>query len=296
MKASIKEKVLLILGGVFLVVLLGLLVFDVTRRGVYSGKMGINVAVVSETSVGVLLLRPEEEMVGWVKLPKYIRIKVFNSEAHYPLESVWSYGVSLKNPFEVMEKSLGQSMGVVISRTVKIVGSSSVENVLGALFQVGLKTDLSIRDRVMIRRFLADALKSKKVLELTIPNNVFDKVTDPDGKDFLEFNSTMSLWTKNKFVSEPILDENADVSINNMSGISGAGNVLSGQLESVGMHVVEVKADLEEQVGGKGCLYSTSKQYEMTELVVRDQVGCQKIAKPEFVGEDVVVGVRIWIK
>ena len=36
MKASIKDKILLILGSAFLIVLLGLLVYDVTRRGVYS--------------------------------------------------------------------------------------------------------------------------------------------------------------------------------------------------------------------------------------------------------------------
>lgn len=295
MKASIKERVLLTLGGVFLVVLFGLLVFDVSRRGVYSGKMGINVAVVGETGASVLLLRPEEEMLGWVRLPKGIRIKVFNSEANYPLESMWGYGVSLGNSFEIMEKSLGQSMGVVIARTIKLDDSSLIENVLGALFQVGLKTDLSIRDRVMIRRFLADAVKSKKVLELTIPNSVFDKVTDLDGKDFLEFNATMSLWTKNKFVTEPVLDENTDVSINNVSGVSGAGNVLASQLGSVGMHVVEVKADLEEKVEGKGCLYSTNMRYEMMESVLREQVGCQKIVKPGFVEED-ELGVRIWIK
>lgn len=295
MKASIKERILLILGGTFLTVLLGLLVFDVTRRGIYSGKMGMNLAVVGNGGISVLLLRPEEGMVSWIRLPKSVRIKVFNSEAHYPLESLWGYGASEKKPFETVEKSLGQSMGVIIARTMKVNDSSLIEKVLGGLFQVGLKTDLSIRDRVAIRGFLADAVKSKKVLELTLPNSVFDKVTDPDGKDFSEFNSTMSMWTKNKFVIESILDENADISINNVSGVTGAGSVLSSQLESAGMHVVEVKADLEEKVEGKGCVY-IGKHYEMTELVLRDQVGCQKIAKLGFVEEDELVGVKIWIK
>ena len=295
MKASIKDKVLLVLGGVFLTVLFGLLIFDITRRGVYRGKMGINMIVVGDERASVLLLRPEEEVVSWIKLPRNIKIKVFDSEALYPLESLWGYGVSLKNPFEVVEKSLGQAMGVVISRTIKLDDSSLMENVLGSLFKVGLKTDLSIRDRVMIRRFLAEAAKSKKVLELTIPGSVFDKISDPDGKEFLEFNGTMALWTKNKFVIESILDENTDISINNISGIAGAGNILSSQLESAGMHVIEVKAGLEETVEGKGCMYSTNTPYEMTEIVIKEQVGCKKIAKPGFVEED-EQGIRVWIK
>jgi hypothetical protein len=223
MKASIKDKVLLILGGIFLIVLLGLLIIDISRRGIYRSDLGINVAIVGDNGVSILLLRPEEGMLGWVRLPKGIRIKVYNSEARYPLDSLWSYGVSEKKPFEILEKSLSQSMGVVISKSIKIDDNSLIENVLGKLFSMSLKTDLSIRDRVMIRSFLADAVKSKKFLELTIPGSVFDKVTDPDGKEFKEFNPTMSLWTKNKFVIEPILNENADISINNVSGISGAG-------------------------------------------------------------------------
>jgi hypothetical protein len=294
MKASIKDKMLLILGGAFLLALLCLLLFDLTRRGVYRLSMGINVVVVGESDMSILLLRPDEEMLGWVRLPKGTRVKVFNSEAHYPLESLWSYGVSEKRPYETVEKSLGQAMGVVISRTIKLADSSSIENVLGDLFSFSLKTNLSIRDRVMIRSFLADAVNSKKVLELTIPESVFDSVVDPDGRSFLEFNQTMTLWTKNKFVLEPILEENADISINNVSGVIGAGSVLSAQLESAGMHVVEVKADTEEKVTGKDCVYSSDKHFEMTELVLREQIGCSKITTPSFVEGD--ERLRLWIK
>jgi hypothetical protein len=294
MKASIKDKILLFLGSAFLLVLLGLLVYDLTRRGVFDSRMGLNVAVVGDKGVSILLLRPEEEMVGWVRMPKNIRIKIYNSEAHYPLESVWNFGVAEKKPFEVLEKSLGQSMGIIVARVIKIDDSSQIENVLGKMLSLSLRTDLSIRDRFLIRQFLADAVKSKKVLEMAVPETVFDKVTDPDGAEFKEFNQTMSLWTKNKFVVEPILNENADISINNVSGISGKGNTLANQLESVGMHVVELKASPEEKVNGNGCLYSSEKQFEMTESILREQMGCLKIAKPEFVESD--ERMRIWIK
>jgi len=277
-----------------LLVLLGLLIFDVTRRGIYNREMGLNIAVVGSDGVSIMLLRPEEEMLGWVKIPGNTRIKIFNSDARYPLNSMWKYGVSEKNPFDILERSLGQAMGVIVSRTVKIDDSNNIENVLGKLYSVGLKTDLSIRDRFMIRQFLTDAVKSKKVLEMTVPDTVFDKVTDPDGAEFREINQSMSLWTKNKFVVEPILTENADISINNISGISGLGNLLANQLESSGMHVIEVKAVPEEIVTGKDCVYSGDKRFAMTELILTEQIGCKKISTPDFAEND--DKLRIWIK
>lgn len=294
MKASIKDKLLLILGSVFLIVLIGLLIFDLTRRGIFNGKMGINIAIVGDRGVSLLLLRPEEEMVEWVKLPTNISVKIFNSEAHYPLESVWSYGVLERNPYEILEKSLGQSMGIVISRTVVVGNGPSIEDLLGKMLLISLKTNLSIKDRFVIRQFVAEAVKSKRILETSVPNTVFDKVIDPDGKEFIEFNQTVNLWTKNKFVVESILDENADVLINNISGVPGKGNIMANQLESSGMHVVEVKADTEEKVSsGKECVFCTDQRYEITEMVLGVQVGCAKIPLPSFIEKD--EKVRIWI-
>lgn len=295
MKGSIKEKALLILGTVFLVVLFGLLLFDLARRGIFDGKMGINIAIVGDNSVSVLLLRPEDQMVGWVSIPQDVRVKVFNSDANYPIGSLWKYGVSENNPYGITEKSLGEAMGVIISRTIKINGDPKIEDVLGKLFSVSLKTDLSLRDRFTVRQFLSGTVNSTKVLELTLPNAVFNIITDPDGKNFLEFNGAMSLWTKNKFVIEAVLNESADISINNMTGISGFGNLLANQLESAGAHVVEVKANTDERVDGKGCIYYTRKQYGMTEAILRDQVGCKKLSvKPSFVEDDDTL--KIWLK
>jgi hypothetical protein len=59
------------------------------------------------------------------------------------------------------------------------------------------------------------------------------------------------------------------------------------------MHVVEVKADTAEKVEGKNCVYSTTTDFKMTETVLREQLGCKKIAKPTF-GDD--ERLRIWIK
>ncbi len=274
--------------------LLGLLVFNILQNGIFSSKMGINVAIVGDNGVSLLLLRPEEQMVSWVDLPADIRVKIYDSSASYPVESLWSYGVAEKKPFETVERSLGQSMGVVIARTIKLNNEGKIGDVLGGLLSVGVKSDLSLRDRVLIRKFLADAVKSKKVLELRLPDSVFDKTADPDGKEFLNINNAvMALWTKNKFVLEPILDESADISINNVSDTEGVGLTLSRQLESAGMHVIEVKADKNSTVSGSGCLYTTGKSFTMTETFLKEQVDCKKIAQTVSTDEE---KIEIWMK
>ena len=279
----------------FLFVLVVFLGVDLTRHGIYSSKVGINIAVVGDNGVSLLILRPEEEMVSWVKLPKNIRIKIYNSDASYPLESVWSYGVAERKPYEIVEKSLGQSMGIIVSRTIKVEDHTLIENVLSKILSLGTKTDLSIKDRLMIRNFLVNSVSSKKILEQSILTNIFDKVVDPDGKEFFEFNKAVNLWTKNKFVIESILNENAYISINNISGKSGLGSVLANQLDSSGMHVIEVKADSSEIVDeSKDCVFTSEKRFVVTEMVLAEQLGCMKILRPKSIEAD--DKIRIWIK
>ena len=278
-----------------MVALAGLMIANILRNGVYSGRMGINVAVIGETGTSLLLLRPEEGLVSWVDLPADMTVKIYNSSASYPVESLWQYSMGEKKPFETVEKSLGQTLGIVLTRTVKMEKGGRIEDVLGQLLDLGLKTDLSVRDRFLIRQFLIDTVNSKKVLTLSLPESVFDETTDPDGKEFLNVNNEiMSLWTKNKFALEPILDESADIAINNISSVEGEGLTLSRQLESAGMRVVEVKADTTATVGGTGCLYEAAKPFTMTEDFLRNQVGCKKI--DSNLKTDSVGSIQIWLK
>ena len=294
MKGSIKEKYLLFLGLFFLVVLLVLLILSFTRRGVYENNFGLNVAVVGEQGVSLLLLRPSEEMVSWVDIPNEAKIKIHDSSASYPITSLWSYGVGERKPYEIVEKSLGQAMSVVIARTIKLDRGGQVEDVLRELISLGTKTDLSIRDRFLIRVFLTESVKSKKMLEYSLPDNVFDKVVEPDGKEFWTFNNAMPLWSKNKFVWESLLDENAEVSINNVSSTQGMGTTLSRQLESSGIHVVEVKADTEDPSIYPGCVYASTKEYTATEEFLKKQVGCRKVSVNS--DSNGLERIRIWIK
>lgn len=294
MKESSKAAVGKVLGIIFLVVLALLLILKVIRQGIYSGSMGVNIAIVGKDKVGLLMLRPDEEVVGWVAFPSNLVVKIYNSEARYPIVSLWDYGVLEKNTYEIVEKSIGLSMGVTIARTIKINGSPSLEEILASLHRLDLKTDLSIRDRFMIRKFLVDSVASKKVLEMDIPKKIFDKTVEPDGKEFVIFNSVASLWTKNKFVLESILSENVDLVVNNLSGLPGLGTQVARQLESAGMRVIEVKSDPTSDVRGKGCLFGVSGSYPFTESLLINQMACTKSVG--VVSSDQEKGITVWLK
>ena len=281
-------------GIIFLVILCGFVVFRVLKEGILSDKLGINLAIVGGSDSAIMILRPDEDILGWVNLPDKLKVKIFNSHAQYPIGSLWDYGISEKNPYEIFEKSLGRSMGVVVSRVIKVQGKASIEEVLASLHKINLKTDLSLKDRFFIRRYLVDAVASKKVLEMDIPANTLDTVIEPDGKEFLVFNNIISLWTKNKFLLESILNENADVSINNLSGQDGLGISVSKQLEAAGIRVVEVKTDLNRDTGGKGCIFVSGGSYPNSEKFLVQQLGCEQRRPDSLASQQ--GGVEMWLK
>lgn len=286
-----------VVGIIFLIVLLTLLLVKVLRQGIYSSRLGMNIAVFGSKGAGLLLIRPEEETVGWVTFPNNLMVKIYNSEAKYPLISLWEYGLLEKNPYEIVEKSIGLSMGVTVARTIKVNGEVSIEGVISHLHRLDMKTNFSPRDRLLLRKFLTETVASKKVLEMDIPQKIFDKTTDPDGKEFVSFNSVATLWTKNKFVLESILTENVDLVVNNISGQSGLGAQVARQLESAGMRVIEVKSDPESAVEGKGCHFMVMGNYPYTESLLVDQMNCVEIRVPEITKSDQrEKGITVWIK
>lgn len=282
------------IGIIFLVILFSLLGIKIWREGIYTNDLGINVVVVGTDKVGILILRPENDVVSWVSLPNNLQIKVFNSEAVYPVVSLWSYGEQVKNSYTVMEKSLGQDMGVALARTIKIYGSAGAGEVLSNLYRPDLKTDLSWRDRFLVDKFLTSAVTSKKLLELEIPTKAYDQIVDPDGKTMLEFNSVTQLWTKNKLILDSILAENVEVTVNNLSGKTGLGTQVAKQMESSGMRVVAVKSDTTENVNGTGCTYKIAGEAPFTERFLQEQLQCKRSIKVS--GQNGTKEITVWLK
>jgi len=282
------------LGFLFVAVFVVLLVVGFTKKGIYSNKLGINVVVVGDLDVSLVLIRPLEGMMTWVRLPQNLSVRIFKTGAVYPLSSLWKYGVSEHNAYQIVGKSLSNTLGVLLPRVVKVKGLSTPENLLGVLHKIGMQSDLSVRDRIAFRRDLVTSVSSKKYFEVDIPSAAIDIKADPDGKEFLEINSVINLWTKNKFVFDTLLGENSNVKVRNLTSINGAGLLLSRQLESAGLRVVEVTAGSGEKFSGTGCVFRSIGGHEYTDYLLTNYSGCRNITTKEDKksGAD---GVEVWI-
>lgn len=281
-------------GLIFVFVLILLLILSFSKKGVYSSQLGINVAVMGDTGTGILLIRPQEGMLGWVNLPANLSVKIVNSGAIYPVSSLWGYGLSEKNTYKVVGESLSSTINVVIPRVVKVKGEASPENVLGQIHKLALQTDLSLRDRWLFRKDLVSYIVSKKTLELEIPKPALTKRVEPDGAEFLDANYVINLWTKNKFVFDSLLGENVNVKVVNQSNLKGAGLNFSKLLESSGLRVVEISSDTNEEHKGEKCIFKTeSDNYPNTAYFLKNYLNCKDITPKKSLqkGE----GIEIWL-
>jgi len=283
------------IGWLFVLVLVLMLGLVFAKRGIYDSKLGINVVVVGDNGVSLILIRPEENLMTWVKLPDNLSVNIVGTSAVYPLSSLWKFGVMEKNPLKITGDSLSVTMGVLLPRVIKISGDSTPENLLGSIHKWNLQTDFSIRDRILFRKDLVASVTSKRFLEIDIPKTAMTKSADPDGQEFLEINYVINLWTKNKFVFDRLLGENSNVKIYNLSSTKGAGLLLSRQLESSGIRVVEVSSNAANKIEGKGCVYKIGgTAHEYTDYLLKNFVNCKFVAKnskEEGIGD----GIDIWL-
>ncbi len=282
------------LGYLFVAVFVVLLIAGFAKKGIYSSKLGVNIVVVGDLDVSLVLIRPQEGMMTWVRLPQNLSVRIYNSSAVYPLLSLWKYGLSEHNAYQIVGKSLSNTLGVLLPRVVKVKGLATPENLLGVLHKISLQTDLSIRDRIAFRKDLVNSVSSKKYFEVEIPDAALDIKADPDGKEFMEINSVINLWTKNKFVFDTLLGENSNVKVRNLTNVNGAGLLLSRQLESAGLRVVEVTAGTGEKFSGSGCVYKSVGGHEYTDYLLTNYSGCRNITTKaeKKAGGD---GVEVWI-
>lgn len=282
------------MGWLFVVVMAVMLVLGFAKKGIYSSKLGFNVVVVGDSGVALVLLRPEEGIMTLVKLPENLSVKISGSNAIYPLSSLWKYSLAERNTYKVVTSSLSETIGVILPRVIKVKGDPIPENILGSLHKINLMTDLSLRDRILLRRDLVVSVSSKKILEIEIPKSALNKTIDPDGKEFLEINLVVNLWTKNKFIFDILLGENSNVKIYNLSNVNGAGLLFSRQLESAGLRVVEVSSGYSQPVEGKGCVFKSDGVHFYTEFLLRNYMGCKNISTKKEIktGEE---GTRVWL-
>lgn len=287
----IRRQILVRLAVIFCLLLIGLLALSFSKRGIYSSDLGINIVVIGDDSIALALVRPKEDYMVWIKLPLAMLIKVDSSSATFPVFSFWKYAEKEKGSLDLVAKSISSTLGVILPSAIKITGSATAENLLGSLHSFSLNTNLSLRDRILLRKDLVSLVSTRKTLEVDIPKSALTKKTDPDGVEFLEVNSIVNLWTKNRFVFEILLGESANLSVYNLSATAGVGMMLSRQLESAGARVVTVESKYNgEPVAGRGCVFRTNSRYPDTEYLLENFLKCKDITnKKNQKGEGIEV-------
>ncbi len=131
-------------------------------------------------------------------------------------------------------------------------------------------------------------------MELAIPGPALTKRVEPDGKEFLDTNYVINLWTKNKFVFDALLGENVNVRVINDSKIGGAALAFSRFLESAGLRVVEVSTGEGSTVKTDKCSFLSAGSYSFTTVFLKNYLGCKElvVSKKLEKGE----GITVWVR
>lgn len=266
------------LGLFFLALLVVMLFFSFSRHGIYSQEVGVNLIVVGELKVSVFAIRPREQLATWIDLPTNLSVKTYRNGTTFPVTSLWKLGEAERDKYNYLTKSLTESMSVGLPRVINVGRETTPESLLGSLGSFFVETDLSLRDRILLRRDLTSYIAAKKIIEVDIPDSAMDRQNDPDGKEVITFNPVLQLWNKNKFLTESILGEELNVKVYNLSEKKGRALMYSRILESAGLRVIEVATGEEKNLDIKkseGCYYVMQrKTHPFTEFFLTKHLGC----------------------
>lgn len=281
-----------LIAGVFLLCIFVGLVVGMYRKRVFDESLGMGMVVVGDKSVSLLGIRPDEDVLSWVDLPSGLRLRVVDSEAWYPVESLWELGKIEGKAEEVVKESLQQDLGLVMSGVIYLGDKEvSVEGVMGGLIDLGVKSSLNWWDRIVLYKVLTKMTTRGLVWETELPQTVIDRGEDEDGVGWKKLNERVWVWTRDLWPSEKILGLGTTAAVYNSSDISGKARVMGYVLESEGLRVVEVAAR-EEKI--EGCWYEVEEDLGELKWLLERQLGC---GVKKGIGEEdgVEAGVTMWL-
>lgn len=281
-----------LIAGVFLLCIFVGLVVGMYRKRVFDESLGMGMVVVGDKSVSLLGIRPDEDVLSWVDLPSGLRLRVIDSEAWYPVESLWELGKIEGKAEEVVKESLQQDLGLVMSGVIYLGDKEvSVEGVMGGLIDLGVKSSLNWWDRIVLYKVLTKMTTRGLVWETELPQTVIDRGEDEDGVGWKKLNERVWVWTRDLWPSEKILGLGTTAAVYNSSDISGKARVMGYVLESEGLRVVEVAAR-EEKI--EGCWYEAEEDSSELKWLLERQLGCS--IKRGIGDEDgVEAEVTVWL-
>lgn len=258
-----------------------MLFFSFSRHGIYSQEVGINLIVVGDLKVSVLSIRPKEQLATWIDLPTSLSVKTYKNGTSFPVTSLWKLGVAERDKYNYLTKSLTESMSVALPKVINVGKETTPESLLGSLGSFFAETDLSLRDRILLRKDLTSYIAAKKIIEVDIPDTAMDRQSDPDGKEVVTFNQVLQLWNKNKFLTESILGEEVNAKVYNLSQQKGRALVYSRILESAGLRVIDVATGTEKNIlltKPAGCYFAIQKKmHPFVEFFLSKHLDCSFI-------------------
>ncbi len=290
-KKEFKLSQVLVAGG-FLLCILVASVMMVSRKRVFDEGLGMGLAVVGEEGVAFLGIRPEEDSLIWVDLPTDLRLRVIDSEAWYPVESLWQLGEIEGKAEELVKQSLQQDLGVAVSGVICLEnGDVSGEGVMEGLVDLGVRSSLNWWDRVLLYKTLVKMMTRGLVWEIDLPQIVMDVKEDEDGMKWKKLNERVWVWTKDLWPSEKILALGITAAVYNSSDTPGRARVMGHVLESEGLRVVEV-ASREEK--NKGCWYEMEEDSSELRWLLERQLGCRQKDGIDNT-DDVKAELSVWL-
>lgn len=264
----------LVVGGVFFSFILLALVLGMARKRVFNEGLGMSLAVVGEEGVSLLGIRPEEDGLTWVDLPTSLRLRVVDSDAWYPINSLWELGKIEGREEELVITSLQQDLGLVIAGVVYLGKKEvNIDGLMTGLISLTSKSSLNWWDRLVLYRVLGGMMKRGLVWQTDLPQLVMNREEDEDGLVWKKLNERVWVWSKDLWPSEKILGLGATAAVYNVSETSGKARMLAYALESEGLRVVEMEAR-DEKI--EGCWYETNRQEGEMRWLMERQLGCRK--------------------
>lgn len=204
----------------------------------FDDAMGGNILLIGRGEIAVIGIRPKNGMVVYLTLPDDLFIPLSTNGGEVRV-GAYRRGLKEKNGLELTRASISNALGISISGVIKGDVSANIDGLSEALWK-SLQTNLSLSDRYRVYKTLSDTFAKRQLIELSLPKNTYVEVEEADGLVSKRLNQAIYSWNRNQWVYEQILNEAAEISVVNASGVDGVARVVGRMIDSAGGRVVEL--------------------------------------------------------
>ncbi len=251
-----KNKIIYWLAGGFLGVVVFGILLDVFKISRFDDSLGGNILVIGRNGMSIIGLRPKNEMIFFLNLPDDLIIPLSSNGGELRAEA-YRRGLREKNSLELTRDSVSKAMGVAIGGVLKAEVKTDPAGLIEGVWS-SIQTNLSFSDRYRVYKATSALVQKGREIELNLPMNTYDEVEEADGVVSKRLNQAVYAWNRNQWVYEQILNQGAEVSLVNATGIDGYARTYSRLVDSAGGRVVELISGKKIYQGG--CMVLGNKE------------------------------------